>query len=329
MQINIPNIVTSKGQRIKEACNYKKMMDTLYTNINKYRQFSTFQIFQFSPFLFFTSFIIKKMQPSERSKKGESIINTSFTRYLYPNINPSCSTSSSNNEDFFTPTPTPSHSKNSLINPIPSISCKSAFSIQSFHTATGDYENDEEDQFVDEAGNTKRPFGSTLFVVDEERSSSNKTNNTLQNGQQKHQRPKILSTSSSAANDLLVSYPNGLSTTTTSNSMMIHPMSLVHSYNTSNSIPNNFFYYGSLDNDMLSKSPAGSYFHDYYSEDYEVVLDDGTLQKRSVSLSTMPISTPLEFNKKKYKGNYNHFYYQNGDDDFNRQKNVSRSQADE
>lgn len=111
---------------------------------------------------------------------------------------------------------------------------------------------------------------------------------------------------------------------------MLHSMSLVQS--TSGSIPSNFYYYGSLDSGMLSKSPAGSYFHDYFSEDYEVVLDDGTRQKRSVSLSTMPIATPMGYGKTRYRGNYNHFYFdgENGADiSGNHQRETSQSQASE
>ncbi|KAI9283404.1 hypothetical protein BY458DRAFT_428000 [Sporodiniella umbellata] len=78
-------------------------------------------------------------------------------------------------------------------------------------------------------------------------------------------------------------------------------------YPSQNGTPNNFFYYGSLDSNADSRSPVGSYF-DYFKEDYEVILDDGTRQKRSISLSTMPIATPYE-NKKSYKGNYNYAYY--------------------
>ncbi|KAG1467314.1 hypothetical protein G6F56_004478 [Rhizopus delemar] len=89
-----------------------------------------------------------------------------------------------------------------------------------------------------------------------------------------------------------------------------------HLYPTQNGTPSNFFYYGSLDSNAYSRSPSGSYF-DYFKEDYEVVLDDGTRQKRSVSLSTMPISTPYEY-KKTYKGNYNYAYY---DEDNSHSKN--------
>lgn len=264
--------------------------------------------------------------PLAKNKKNETVLNTTFTRYLSPNINTSLSTPSSNLDNYFTPTPTPSRSKNSLINPIPSTSCKSVLSIQSFHTATGDYEEDE--HVLDDSVNTKKPFESTLFVVDEEGSSSNKINSTIDQ-QKYYNRPKMASThSSSTTNDFQMGYPNGLSTTTTNNSMMIHPTSLSRSY-TSNSMFNNYFYYGSLDSAAISRSPSGSYSNEYFNEDYGVVLDDGTLQKRSVSLSTMPISTPLEFNKRKFKGNYNHFYYQNNEDDPSRQKSASRSQAEE
>lgn len=267
--------------------------------------------------------------PLTKSKKNESIFNTTFIRYLSPNINTSSTTPSSNHDNYFTPTPTPSPSKNSLINPIPSTSCKSAFSIQSFHTASGDYENEDDDQFLDDTEITKKTYGSTLFVVDEEGSSSKKPNTT--NRQQKHQhRPKMVSTSSSSTtNDLFTNYPNGLSTTTTNNSTMIHPTSLSHSYTTSNSISSNFFYYGSLDSNTLAKSPSESYTNEYHNGEYEVVLDDGTLQKRSVSLSTMPVLTPLEFNKRKLKGNYNHLYFQNNRDYPNQQNSASRSQAKE
>jgi hypothetical protein len=263
------------------------------------------------------------MRPSLQhgsSNEKSTAMNKTFARYLPPNA----STSPPNNEKFFTPTPTPSQSKTSIIRPMPSVSCKSGYSIQSFHTAIGEYDEEEEDQQSAAMGNSKKLPSSNLFAVKEEPSSSCRTKYT---NDQQRQPTNFLSRRSSTANDLLLYHPTA-PPTTSSSSMMVHPMSLVNSY-TNNSIPSNFFYYGSLDSGMLSKSPAGSYFYDYYSEDYEVILDDGTRQKRSVSLSTMPIVTPLEFNKMKYKGNYNHYFYQNEDELNNRPKNTSQSQAEE
>ncbi|KAG2230804.1 hypothetical protein INT48_008745, partial [Thamnidium elegans] len=180
------------------------------------------------------------------------------------------------------------------------------------------YDDDEEEE-----QNFTKNNNNLSTITDQEDSSSSRPPNSLfptQSSYYKYQRqPNILSTSSSN-NDMY----NYLGPPTSS--MMIHPMSLVNSH-TSNSIPSNFYYYGSLDSRMLSKSPAGSYFGDYYNEDYEVVLDDGTRQKRSVSLSTMPATTPTEHNKKKYKANYNHLYYNNGEDDCNRQNKISQSQT--
>ncbi|KAI8052769.1 hypothetical protein BDF21DRAFT_371567 [Thamnidium elegans] len=234
-----------------------------------------------------------------------------FSRHLLPDRNKVLS-----NEKLSTPTP--SQSKSSFIRPIPSVSCTSAFSVQSFHTAIGNYDDDEEEE-----QNFTKNNNNLSTITDQEDSSSSRPPNSLfptQSSYYKYQRqPNILSTSSSN-NDMY----NYLGPPTSS--MMIHPMSLVNSH-TSNSIPSNFYYYGSLDSRMLSKSPAGSYFGDYYNEDYEVVLDDGTRQKRSVSLSTMPATTPTEHNKKKYKANYNHLYYNNGEDDCNRQNKISQSQT--
>lgn len=259
----------------------------------------------------------------QRGNEKSTATNKTFARYLNPNL----STSPPHNDKFFTPTPTPSQS--SVIRPMPSVSSRSGYSVQSFHTAIGDYDEEEEEEAPPATmeHNKKKLPSSNLFVVKEEGSSS--STKDVDNAQQQQQchPPNFLSRRSSTANDLLLYHPSA-PPTTSSSSMIIHPVSLVNSY-TNNSIPNNFFYYGSLDSGMLSKSPAGSYFHDYYSEDYEVVLDDGTRQKRSVSLSTMPIVTPLEFNQRKYKGNYNHYYYQNEDDQRNnRQKNTSQSQAE-
>lgn len=241
-----------------------------------------------------------------------------FNKHLIPDRNKVLS-----NEKLSSPTPTPSQSKNSFIRPIPSVSCTSAFSVQSFHTAIGNYDDDDDDD--EEEQNFNKSHNNLPTSTDQEESSSSRPPNTLfptQSSYYKYQRqPKILSTSSS--NTDMCNYLGP-----PTNSMMIHPMSLVNSH-TSSSIPSNFYYYGSLDSGMLSKSPAGSYFGDYYNEDYEVVLDDGTRQKRSVSLSTMPISTPIEHNKKKYKANYNHLYYQNSEDDFNMQNKISQSQASE
>lgn len=234
--------------------------------------------------------------------------------------------------------------KNSFIRPVPSISCTSAFSVQTFHTAIENYDDDHNNKEIEEAEDEeedrsysakrenryKQSLASKRCITQEEPSSS-KTTNTFpsQNSYYKYQKPPNLISRSSSETSSDIVQPNHHpleQPTTNSSSMMIHPMALVHSH-TSNSIASNFFYYGSLDSGMLSKSPAGSYFHDYYSEDYEVVLDDGTRQKRSVSLSTMPIVTPMEYgsSKKKYKGNYNHSYYLNGEDDLNRNMKINQA----
>ncbi|KAK4517546.1 uncharacterized protein ATC70_000885 [Mucor velutinosus] len=256
------------------------------------------------------------------NKNNSKILNKTLARYVStnPGINVSSSSSSSvPDESFFTPkpspAPTPSVSRNSLrnnIRPVPSTSCRSAFSVQTFHTAIGADNSDDEEEDKQQRLET---------IVENEKMSSNKptdgkpdtskTNELESIHQYRAIAPPITAGSSS--------------------NLMVHPMSLVHS--TSGSIPNNFYYYGSLDSGMLSRSPAGSYFHDYFSEDYEVVLDDGTRQKRSVSLSTLPVITPLEFGKQKYRGNYNHFYFDGGGDEVetneNHQRQASRSQAHE
>jgi hypothetical protein len=219
-------------------------------------------------------------------------------------------------DQFFTPAPTPSTSKHSVANNlklIPSASCKSNFSIQTFHTALGG-SDDEENVHPPtklETINEKMPLHTSNPVKDNGETSNVKTNN------HRHNMSRTTST-----NDLLLYHPTTATplTASTSSSFMIHPMS------SNPSIPNNFYYYGSLDSGMLSKSPAGSYFHDYFSEDYEVVLDDGTRQKRSVSLSTIP----MEYDsKRKYKGHYNHFYYDQLDETNDKQRMASKSQANE
>ncbi|KAI8049144.1 uncharacterized protein B0P05DRAFT_563912 [Gilbertella persicaria] len=236
---------------------------------------------------------------------------------------------------FYTPNPsplsTPSESgaslvQTSLIQPTPSVSCRSAISVQSFHTALGDQEDDNDQQFMTdnrlETIVERKPLETAPHY-----SPTNKGEELIST--RTNQIIKRIST-----NDFSMSYHPGVTvpmTASTSNhSFMGHPLSFVQSFPTS--IPNNFYYYGSLDSGLLSKSPAGSYFQDNYSEDYEVVLDDGSRQKRSVSLSTLPLLSPLEFGKKKYKGNYNHFYYDQATaDDPNEQlsREQSRAQAEE
>ncbi|KAI8881158.1 hypothetical protein K501DRAFT_189586 [Backusella circina FSU 941] len=88
--------------------------------------------------------------------------------------------------------------------------------------------------------------------------------------------------------------------------------------------PNSYFYYGSLDqtSGLLSRSPGSYYLYDNYSEEYDVILDDGTRQKRSVSLSTMPFGRSVTneddgLKKKKFKANYNHFYYDDEEESTN------------
>ncbi|CAO0796557.1 unnamed protein product [Mucor circinelloides] len=256
------------------------------------------------------------------NKNNNKALGKTLARYVSanPGINVSGSPSSSApDENFFTPkpspAPTPSASRNSLMNnlrPVPSTSCRSAFSVQTFHTAIGADDSDDEEQDKQQRLET---------IVENERLLSNKPKDT------------IADSSTVGELESIHQYRAIAPPITASNSsnLMIHPMSLVHS--TSGSIPNNFYYYGSLDSGMLSRSPAGSYFHDYFSEDYEVVLDDGTRQKRSVSLSTLPVITPLEFGKKKYRGNYNHFYFDEGGDDIDinehRQRQTSKSQTNE
>ncbi|GAN05837.1 conserved hypothetical protein [Mucor ambiguus] len=269
---------------------------------------------------------------SESHKKNNNNNNKTLSKTLarYVSTNPGINVSGSSpssfvpDESFFTPkpspAPTPSVSRNSLRNnlrPVPSTSCRSAFSVQTFHTAIGADDSDEEEQDKQQRLET---------IVESERIPANKSKDEIPD--------------TSTANELesihqykAIAPPI---TASSSSNLMIHPMSLVHS--TSGSIPNNFYYYGSLDSGMLSRSPAGSYFHDYFSEDYEVVLDDGTRQKRSVSLSTLPVITPLEFGKKKYRGNYNHFYFDGGggggvggeaEVNEHHQRQASKSQANE
>ncbi|KAL0146159.1 hypothetical protein V8B55DRAFT_1593501 [Mucor lusitanicus] len=258
----------------------------------------------------------------ESHNKNNNNNNKTLSKTLarYVSSNPGINVSGSPDESFFTPkpspAPTPSVSRNSLRNnlrPVPSTSCRSAFSVQTFHTAIGADDSDEEQE--------KQQRLET--IVENEKMSGHK--------------PKDDTPDTSIGNELdsihqyrAIAPPI---TASSSSNLMIHPMSLVHS--TSGSIPNNFYYYGSLDSGMLSRSPAGSYFHDYFSEDYEVVLDDGTRQKRSVSLSTLPVITPLEFGKRKYRGNYNHFYFDDGaggdeaEVNEHHQRQASRSQANE
>lgn len=268
--------------------------------------------------------------PSTSSALDRDKINSNFVKHLSPNRRLLSPSTSVPNHNEISVTPSPSQSKNSLIRPMPSVSCKSAVSIQSFHTALGDnmYDQDEYQTGtstatnINEANMSKRPHLAPLYVVNEESSTLK-----LETDTQKKHPPNILPASHSIVGNEFCSHYSTGPPTFSGSSMMIHPMALVHSH-TSGSIPNNFFYYGSLDSGALSKSPVGSYFHDYYSEDYEVVLDDGTRQKRSVSLSTMPVVTPLEFGQKRYKGNYNHYYYQE-DVAGHRQKTTSKSQANE
>lgn len=244
------------------------------------------------------------LPPSENHKSNKPLSKT-LARYLStnPGINVSSSSSSVPDDIFFTPAPspapTPSESKTSLTNnlrPVPSTSCKSAFSVQTFHTAIGPDDSDEEQE--------KEQRLET--IIENEKMPSIKLTSS--------NKDRTIMTNSSTVNefDSINQYRAIAPPITASNSsnFMIHPMSLVQS--TSGSIPNNFYYYGSLDSGMLSRSPAGSYFHDYFSEEYEVVLDDGTRQKRSVSLSTMPITTPMDYGKRKYRGNYNHHYFDSG-----------------
>ncbi|KAI8647527.1 hypothetical protein BD408DRAFT_378306 [Parasitella parasitica] len=203
---------------------------------------------------------------------------------------------------------------------MPSTSSRSAFSVQTFHTAIGLSESDDEEQgqgleTIIENENTT-PFIETIATID-------KNSNTL------------TVDSPTAANELdsINQYKAAAPpiTASSSSNLIIHPMSVVQS--TSGSIPNNFYYYGSLDSGMLSRSPAGSYYHDYLSEEYEVVLDDGTRQKRSVSLSTMPMAASMDYGKKKIKGHYNHFYFDGKEDEAevnaHHQRQASKSQTNE
>ncbi|CAO3635085.1 unnamed protein product [Mucor fragilis] len=276
------------------------------------------------------------MLPVPSSSEGHNKNNNnnktlSKTLARYVSTNPGINVSGSSgspvpDESFFTPkpspTPTPSVSRNSLRNnlrPVPSTSCRSAFSVQTFHTAIGADDSDEEEQEHQQRLET--------IVENEKMPSSKPKDATTPDGSQANEFESLHQYRAIAPPI----------TASSSSNLMVHPMSLVHS--TSGSIPNNFYYYGSLDSGMLSRSPAGSYFHDYFSEDYEVVLDDGTRQKRSVSLSTLPVITPLEFGKQKYRGNYNHFYFDGGGGggggggeagiDEHHQRQTSRSQANE
>lgn len=235
--------------------------------------------------------------PSSKESQEHKINNTKPSKFL----SLASSSPPNKNDKFFTPAPspmpTPSVSRNSFLNnlvPIPSISCKSGVSFQSFHTAIAGYDDGEEPQ----------PATTTLETINEK------------------QPLKISSTSQDKANDYYYHMPTPTATSSTGN-LLIHPISLVQS---NSSIPSNFFYYGSLDSGSLSKSPAGSYFHDYFSEDYEVVLDDGTRQKRSVSLSTLP---QLDFGKKKYKANFNHSYFDEQYPQSRYRQSSSRSQTEE
>jgi hypothetical protein len=269
-----------------------------------------------------------KMLELPSDKRNLHALNKTFARFNSPtkNINIQSASPPNIDDQFYTPAPTPSTSKHSNLRLMPSISCKSNFSVQTFHTALGDSDDDDEENVHPhtklETINEKMPLNTSNPVNDNGETSNIKTNNDHIHN---------MSRDSSTNNDLLLYHPTATPmAASTSSSFMIHPMSAVQS---NASISNNFYYYGSLDSGMLSKSPAGSYFHDYFSEDYEVVLDDGTRQKRSVSLSTIPISTPIEFDKRKYKGHYNHFYYdqqyEDETDEQHRQRMTSKSEENE
>lgn len=261
-------------------------------------------------------------------KHSIQTLNKTFNRFNSPtkNINIQSVSPPSTDDQFYTPGPTPSTSKHSITNTLklmPSISCKSNFSVQTFHTALGD-SDDEENIHPHTKLNTineKTPLNTSNPVKEDGETPNIKPNNQRHN----------MSRTSSTANGLHSYHPTAIPVAASaSNSFMVHPMSAVPS---NGSMLNNFYYYGSLDSGMLSNSPAGSYFYDYFSEDYEVVLDDGTRQKRSVSLSTIPIDTPMEVGKRKYKGHYNHFYYDQQHDDEtdeqHKQRIASKSQANE
>jgi hypothetical protein len=250
------------------------------------------------------------MAPTPKENHGNKVINPRTSKFLTLANASNTSVASSppnKNDKFYTPAPspvpTPSVSRNSFANnlmPIPSVSCKSGVSFQSFHTAIGDYEDEEHPHPT-----------TTLETINEQQMLNISTHRSDTTSQQKL-----------SENSFYCPMPTPTAASSSGN-LLIHPISLVQS---NSSIPNNFFYYGSLDSGSLSKSPAGSYFYDYFSEDYEVVLDDGTRQKRSVSLSTLP---QLDFGKKKYKANYNHFYFDEQNAESRRRRSSSKSQAEE
>ncbi|OBZ85235.1 Uncharacterized protein C26F1.08c [Choanephora cucurbitarum] len=216
---------------------------------------------------------------------------------------------------------TPVVQTSSTVFPLPSVSCKSTFSTQTFHTAVD--EQEEEQNELDKPQLERIVERRPLKMIVHPSSNSGAEGLIINRTSQLIKRINT--------NDFGLSYhPTStipMTASTSNNSMMANHLSLIHSM--AASIPSNYYYYGSLDNGFLSRSPAGSYFPDNYSEDYEVVLDDGTRQKRSVSLSTLPPLSPLEPGRK-HKGNYNHLYYIESNELSGRNEDTDeRNQAEE
>ncbi|KAI8355558.1 hypothetical protein BD560DRAFT_407182 [Blakeslea trispora] len=209
----------------------------------------------------------------------------------------------------------------SSIFPLPSVSCKSNFSTQTFHTAVGEQEDEqsESDRHQLETIIEQKPLKMIALP-----SSSSRAEDLIFN-RTSHLMKRINTNEFGFSYHPTATMP--MTASTSNNSMMANHLSLIQSM--ASSIPSNYYYYGSLDNRFLSQSPAGSYFPDNYSEDYEVVLDDGTRQKRSVSLSTLPPISPLELGRK-HRGNYNHLYYDGSNELVDRDEYTSsRDQAEE
>jgi hypothetical protein len=204
------------------------------------------------------------MSPVLPEKRNKKEICLPCPPIVLTNSNSNSELASSPTENFYTPTPspfpTPSQSTALGAIPIPSVSCQTHHSIQSFHTAI-------------------EPRASVACSLKKEITSE----------------ASYFSIPQRMSEELPSSF-----------------------------YPNSYFYYGSLDqaSGLLSRSPGSYYLHDNYSEEYDVILDDGTRQKRSVSLSTMPFGRSITneddcSKKKKYKANYNHFYYDDEEESTN------------
>ncbi|KAI8975119.1 hypothetical protein BDF20DRAFT_876954 [Mycotypha africana] len=271
----------------------------------------------------------------------------------------STSLDSISNDSFYTPTTsafitTPAFDSraSSIRGLLPSISCKSNFSIQTFHTAAAVNSDTSEEQRCNIPSITTSKFSACDKFRNAENIAIETTDNVSSHNAVTlrkvnpchHPSSNMLSCASSTSKSMdeiptAEKFFHGTTSTTATTTataipaddqhiitqtnnpdFFIHPIALIQS-NRSNSAPNNYFYYGSLDShNICLQSPAtnySNYLYDGLSEEYEVVLDDGTRQKRSVSLSTMPNTPMFDFcnnNKRKYKANVNFSYFNLGNE---------------